>query len=424
MAHSVHVEVDGLDAGREYFYRFRAGGFQSPSGRALTLPPPGMETAATSFATVGCQRWEYGHFTALKHLADEYVDFVFHSGDYIYEYGQIKEDEPEGRKFPVIRRMPQDYGLVTSLTEYRNRFALYKTDPALQLAHAASPFVVSFDDHDVRDGWSGDFLDAGAEYSAAFLKRRAAAFRAWYEHMPLRRAQRPKAAEIQAYRRFRIGDLATINVLDTRQYRTPPPCGRKAWQPCENARAPGSSMLGARQEQWLIDDLRSSGTRWNVLAQQVMMMQWRRKAEGGIQINTDQWDGAEDARARLLGAAADSNASGLVIVSGDIHSNCAGDLRRNFDAEGSPATGVEFVGTSISSGGDGSDNPASLERMRSLNPHISFFNNQRGYVVHTVTRESWEADFRVVEKVSVPDSPIKTRKVLVSERRNPGIRGA
>jgi alkaline phosphatase D len=419
-AHSVHVEVSGLAPAREYFYRFSAGGVQSPIGRAKTLPVVGAATRQVKFAAVGCQRWEHGFFTAFQHLAAERLDFVVHYGDYIYEYAQIKEPKPDQT---IARLMPVDYPAARTLADYRNRYAVYKSDADLQAAHASAPFVVSFDDHEVANNWAGQFADGSVQPNPtpAFLSRRAAALQAWYEHMPVRQALRPNAASIAAYRRLVIGDLATLFVLDTRQYRTAQPCS-DGWQNCPAALDPALGLLGATQERWLFDGLKMTKTLWNVLAQQVMMMQIQRgKASSNPETHMDKWDGAVAGRNRLFAAIEASKSPGMVTLTGDIHNNWAGNLKRNFDAETSPTLGVEFVATSITSGGDGSDSRKGIGSLMSDNPHVKFFNNQRGYVRHTVDASRWQADFRVVEKVTLAGQPVKTRKTLISELANPGI---
>jgi alkaline phosphatase D len=224
------------------------------------------------------------------------------------------------------------------------------------------------------------------------------------------------------HRRFTVGDLATLHVLDTRQYRTAPPCG-DGWRTCLDARHPKRSLLGEAQESWLFAGLADSRTRWNVLAQQVMMMQLTRKSEdgNGLELHTDRWDGAPAGRDRLFDVIEQRRLPGMVTLTGDIHSNWAGDLKRDFASERSATLGVEFVATSIASGGDGSDGRSRLAAVRSANPHIKFFNNQRGYVRHTVRRDHWQADFRVLASVRQPDALVATRQSLTTLRDRPGV---
>ncbi len=208
-AHSVHVDVQGLEPGREYFYRFVADGERSPIGRTRTAP--GLGVGAMKFAVVSCQSWHAGFYTAYKHLANENPDVILHLGDYIYEFATDPVGGPRNTPIPASAQLPSE-----SLDQYRQRYALYKTDPDLQAAHAVAPFVVTWDDHEVVNNYA-DLATPTAE--ADFLVRRANAYRAYWENMPLRPLHQPKGKDMQLYRRFRYGDLVEFNVLDTRQYR-------------------------------------------------------------------------------------------------------------------------------------------------------------------------------------------------------------
>lgn len=419
VAHSVHVEVAGLEPGREYFYRFTASGEESPVGRARTFPAPGATAAEIRFAVAGCQQYEDGFYTAWRHIANERLDFVFHYGDYIYEYSARPQ-----RKRPIVRTLPGIAAESYSLDEYRIRYAAYKLDPDLQAAHAASPFVMSFDDHEVDNNWAGDISEQNTPVEQ-FLLRRACAFQAWYEHMPLRRAQLPRGPDILAHRRLQVGSLISMNVLDTRQHRSDQPCGDGARADCAEARAPDRTMLGAAQERWLYEGLRSPGARWTLLAQQVPMVQRDLDPDPSVRrLHMDKWDGASAARDRLLAAVAEARLANLIVVTGDIHHNCVGELKRDFADPASATLGVEFVATSISSGGDGSDTTARLRALLQQDPHLKFYNNQRGYVRHVVGPKRWQADYRVLDRVSVPDGAVSTRASFVVEDGRPGVTGA
>lgn len=409
--HSVHVEVAGLEPGREYFYRFVAGGEASPTGRTKTLPALGSPVGGIRFASAGCQKYEDGYYTAWRHVASERVDFVFHYGDYIYEYNSVQS----ARKLPVIRKVPGVTDESYSLDEYRVRYAAYKLDADLQAAHASAPFVMSFDDHEVDNNWAGDISSQNTPVEL-FLLRRASAFQAWYENLPLRHAQIPRGPDILAYRRLLIGDLVAMNVLDTRQYRSDQPCGDGARSDCAEARHPSRTMLGPVQEQWLYEGFRRSPARWTLLAQQVPIIQRDTNRDPAIYAtHMDKWDGAVAARERLLGAAADALLRNLVVVTGDVHHNCAGELKRDYAQPDAPSVGVEFIGTSITSNGDGSDTTPRFDDLLRQDPHIKFYNNQRGYVLHTVDRKRWQADYRVLDQVSVPNGNVSTRASFVVE---------
>ena len=415
MGHAVHVELTGLEPARDYFYQFAVGGERSAVGRSRTFPRAGAPLAQLRFGVAGCQRYEAGLYTAYRRIAAERFDFVYHYGDYIYEYRSVK---PGSLPYPVVRVMPDEPGETFTLADYRHRYALHQLDADLQAAHASTPFIMSFDDHEVANNWAGDVPDKPATREA-FLLRRAAAFQAWYEHMPLRRAQLPKGPDILAYRRLMVGDLLAVNVLDTRQFRSDQPCGDGNKANCAEALEPHRTMLGDKQEQWLYDSFGTAAARWTLLAQQVPLMRADRDPDPAVFApSMDKWDGAVAARDRLFAAVESAKLRNLVVVDGDVHFNCAGELKKNFADEKSATLGVEFVATSISSNGDGYDTSKRHAALMQQDPHIKFYNGQRGYVRHVVTPERWQADYQVLDKVTVPDGRMTTRRSFVVENGN------
>jgi len=414
LGHSVHIEVEGLQPARDYFYQFRIGRERSRTGRARTLPAANERLAQVRFGVAGCQRYEDGYFTAFRRLASERFDFVFHYGDYIYEYRVARLGE---RAVPVVRVMPGEPDECYTLDDYRHRYSLYQLDPDLQAAHASAPFVMSYDDHEVDNNWAGDTTEEQTP-SELFLLRRAAAFQAWYEHLPLRRAQLPRGPDILAYRRFTVGDLLSVNVLDTRLYRSPQACatGPRVQTNCSEAFAPDRTMLGETQERWLYGGFREPRQRWTLLAQQVMMARLdRNTGTGPFTRSLDKWDGASAARDRLLAAVEQAKLRNMIVVTGDIHQNWTAELKKDFLDEKTPALGVEFVATSIASVGDGYDINDNYRSVLRKNPHMKFFNAQRGYVRHVVTPARWQADYQILDKVSVPDGQLSTRRSFVVE---------
>ncbi len=420
-AHSVHVEVEGLEPGRVYFYRFRAAGTESATGRARTLPAPGAPVSQLRFASAGCQQWEAGYYTAWRRIAEEAFDFVIHYGDYIYE-AAVSVADNHGRPHPRV--MPPDFGRCLTLSDYRRRYALYKSDPDLQAAHAACAFLSSFDDHEVANNWAAD-RDSKKTAGAVFLSRRAAAFQAWYEHMPVRRALLPHGPNISAYRSFRIGNLAEVAMLDTRQYRSYQTCG-EPFASCQEAAAPGRTMLGEAQERWLEETLRAAKGTWQILAQQVLFSQldWRSfpgHHGAGPQFRMDTWDGASAGRRRVLDILSDARAANPVVLTGDSHKALALEIARDGQ---DPCLGVEFLATSISSGGDGKQTLKNQDAIFRDNPRLKFLGDERGYTRHAVTPKRWQADFRAVQKVSTPGAPVVTRKSFIVEAGHPGLVGA
>ncbi|HEX9808319.1 MAG TPA: alkaline phosphatase D family protein [Alphaproteobacteria bacterium] len=416
-AHAVHVEVGGLRPGRPYHYRFTAGGAASEIARTRTAPAAEAPVATLRFASCGCQSYESGFYTALRRLAEEELDFVVHTGDYIYEGARRP-----GRRRLAVRPHP-DHDCVT-LEQYRLRYALYKADPDLRAAHAAHPFLCVFDDHEVANDWGGDGAPGGAR-GAAFLARRAAAFRAYWEHMPLRRAQRPAGAALRLYRRLAFGRLVSLNLCDTRQYRTPPPCAGKIAERCAADSDPRARMLGRDQSRWLADGLARSHARWNVIAQQVPMMAFDRgTGSGPARHNMDAWDGYRAARGRLLRFLAAAEIANPVVLAGDLHRAAAAALAGGAPDPAAPALATEFVNTSISSGGDGRAITRTTRNWLARNPHVGFIGGLRGYCRFTVTSDAWQTDFRVLDRVTVAGAPARTGASFAVEAGRPGAVGA
>jgi alkaline phosphatase D len=423
---AVHVEVGGLAPGRPYWYRFRAAGEASPVGRTRTAPAPGAAVPRLRFVNAGCQHFEHGHFTAWRHVAEEpELDLVVHYGDYIYEYRGARPGGPPGWG-PAVRAHEGDETI--TLDDYRRRHAQYRMDPDLAAAHAAHPFLVSFDDHEVDNNWAGlvSEEDGGRRFPVAvppevFALRVQAALQAWYEHMPLRRSALPRGPAILAHRRIRWGRLAEIHVLDTRQHRDDQPCGDGIREPCAEVARPDAQMLGAAQERWLLDGLAASDATWQVLAQQVVVMPL--VSPGGT-VGLDSWGGYPAARARLLAGMAERRVANPVVLTGDLHHAMAGTLHAVPGDPGSPAVATEFVATSISSGGDGSEQTPRLAAALPLNPHIAFLNSRRGYCLHEATPGRMEVAFRAVSAVTRPGAPREDRGRLVVEAGRPGPQAA
>jgi len=410
--HSVHVEVEGLKPDRWYWYEFRVGHDVSPRGRSRTLGATDLPVERTSplrIAVASCQHFEAGLYTAFDHMAREAPDLVFHLGDYIYE--------GRGGDGGVRRHVG---GELMNLTDYRNRHAQYKTDPMLQAAHEAAPWVVTWDDHEFDNNCANDISEEPGVDPADFLIRRAAAYQAYYEHMPLRAACIPKGPDMQLHRRVRHGNLIDFHVLDTRQFRTDQPNGDGLKPQGTEALDPAATLLGEAQRDWLLGNLTNSPARWNVLAQQVMMARVDRVAGEAQGFSMDQWPGYEAERRALLKAFVERGVSNPVVLTGDIHSNWANELIADFDDLDSKAVGSEFVCSSISSGGDGEAKPAYLESLVSENPFVKHHDRERGYVSCTIAPGEWRTDYRTVPYVSRPGAPLETHASFVVENGRPG----
>ena len=416
LAHSLHVEVDGLAPGREYFYRFRLGRYESAVGRALTCPAAEASPESLRFAFASCAHYEQGFFSAYRHMAADRPDLVFMLGDYIYEdsWGDRRV-----RQFDTLEAI--------TLEDYRHRYTQYRTDPDLQAAHAACPWLVTWDDHEVDNDYVGltseHELCGGAAVREAFPARRAAAYQAWYEHMPVRPSRLDPEMAIRIYGATNWGRLARFYVLDTRQYRSVQVCpaaptaercdfakGRKILfggagganfidpneAHCKAALADESrTVLGEAQEQWLDGALAESGAAWNLLAQNVLLMTVAEGTTDAPRLYSDAWAGYPPARERLFAMLAEHRAANPVVLTGDIHSFWVNDLT---NAAGRPV-GVELVTSSIAT--STYDKSATLP----LNPGAKFHDGtHNGYVRCELRRDALRADIVAIVDRTDPAS--------------------
>lgn len=412
--HAVHVDCTGLQPHRPYWYRFHAGGATSETGCARTLPAPGARIDRLAIASVGCQNYESGFFTAYAHVAAEpELDAVFHYGDYIYEMGR-QERNPQR-----IHASDEIY----SLEDYRRRYAQYKQDPDLRAAHARAAFIASFDDHEIDDNWAAAFgKDDGA--TAAFAARKAAALQAWREHMPVRAALQPGHGQ-RYFRRFDFGDLARMHVLDTRSHRSEQLGGGQSGPVARIDDVSSRTMLGQEQEAWLGEGL-SAEHGWNFIAQQVLAMPFdvRQDGETAPAYSTDNWNGYPAARRRMADMIAQRDLRNVVIGSGDMHQHVVGYLPTDPDDPASPALASEFLASSITSGGSGSPRHAFQQDTLTHNPNMMLLNNQRGYQLYRLTPQSWVANIKVMDQVDTPGGQLETLASFVVEPDRAGPQAA
>ncbi|MFC6014994.1 alkaline phosphatase D family protein [Plantactinospora solaniradicis] len=414
LAHSVHVEVDGLRPDGEFFYRFRYRHDVSPTGRTRTAPSAQAAGGSLAYAFASCQSWDSGYYPSYRHMAEEDLDLVLHLGDYVYEGGIPADGGYRRTATPeVLRAAPRD------VTRWRMQYALYKSDPDLQAAHARFPWMVTWDDHEVQN----DYANTQSQYEGDIGALRAAAYQAWYEHQPVRTQAMPGVRGPRIYRRLRWGRLAQLDLVDGRQYRSVPPCGWGEADACADAYDPAVTMLGAEQERWLYAGLASSSARWNILGSNVMLARLDHDGAAGERLWHDAWDGYPAARNRLTEAWVRHDVSNPVVVTGDWHSTFVNDILRDFDDPSSPVVASEIVGTSISSNGDGDVYGPYYGPMIKFNPHIRFFDgDRRGYVRCQLDRSELRADLRMVSTVSRPDAPESTYASFVVENGRPGAR--
>jgi alkaline phosphatase D len=409
-AHTVHIEVDGLRPARDYWYRFRTGHYQSPVARTRTAPAP-TSLAPLFFASSSCAHWEHGYFTVYRHIADAAPDVIFCLGDYYYEGGP--------RYHPPLSAIVRTHAghRCHSLSDYRLRHAQYKTDPDLQAAHAAAPWLVIPDDHEVENNWAGDHA-ARPKDQHRFLRMRTAAYRAYWEHMPLRRVSRPHGSHMQLFRTVNWGALATFHLLDTRQFRDAQSCGSGVQPLCAPSPDATRTMLGAAQESWLAGALAKSTAHWDVLAQQVMLTSTARDFNGAgavvppDTVNVDCWDGYPAARDRLFDSVRAASLRNFVVLTGDVHKHWAADIPGLLD--GLPI-GSELVTSSVTSGGDGEPEPRWVTEAQHRHPNLHYYDGRRGWIGGHLTTDRLRADYHVVQRVSTPfwpDSVAATYEVL------------
>ncbi len=413
-AHSVHAEPAGLEPGRWYWYRFRALGQASRSGRTRTAPAPDAD-ATLSLALASCQRWDHGHWAAWRHAAAQSLDLVAFVGDYIYEYPS-----------PPTALRRHHGGLLRTLEQYRARYAQYKSDPALQDAHAACPWLLVWDDHEVENDHAGGHptTPLGADMGTL----RAAAYQAYWEHQPFAKAQRPRGPDMRIFGRLDWGRLARIHLLDDRQYRDaqacPPPLRSSGsatvnLKDCPALVDPARTLLGPEQERWLADGW-SPDRPWNLVAQQTLMARFTSRAEGRFW--TDGWDGYPAARDRLLRSVVDRRAAGVVVLGGDVHAHHVADLKLDWNDPRAPIIASEFCGTSISSHGR---EQRLLDAARAHNPHMHLArSDQRGYMAFQLDSRRLNAQVLAVDQPDDPQSPVHVSARFVVDPRRPGPQAA
>ena len=398
LAHSVRVEVRGLQPDRVYHYRFRVGAHVSATGRTRTFPVPGSPVSSLRLATLSCQSLVAGRFAALRHLAQTDHDVVLHLGDYIYE--------SPGPEFPAagVDRRHRPFREARTLEDYRVRHAQYRLDPDLQAAHASAPFLCVPDDHDVVNNMAGRRGRNGREDPETFGPRLAAAYQAYYEHLPLRRTSRPRGPAMRLHRRFEYGDLVRVMLLDTRQHRSPQVPGPRFQPLSRAARDPSRTMLGRRQERWLQDSLATSSATWNVVGQQIYLAALDLGGGERRLFNNDKWDGYPAARRRLTGFLADARPRNPVFLGGDVHAAMVNDITDGPDHDG-PVVASEFLGSSVSSGKG--NNPV-FEAALAKNPQVRYYDGRRrGYLSCTVTPEQWRGDIWFVDAPLDAGSPVR-----------------
>lgn len=417
-AHSVHLKLRGLAPGREYWYSFAVGDHESPLGRTRTADP---SSTTARLALASCQNWQSGFYAAYNDMAGWAPDCVIHVGDYIYEGGigtiGTRQVEKPGETLTFRTVRLHNSAEIVTLRDYRNRYGLYKSDPALQAAHAASPWIVAMDDHEVDNNWAAEIpQDPWAQTPLEFQVRKIAAFQAWYEHMPVERPPVLSGLEsqLQMFDAYRFGP-AKVHLLDTRQYRSDQyldeeTCGSgynsQGRVVCAEQNQAARTVLGLNQEKWLARELRGSDAAFNVLASQIWMAPYHyNAAQEPAAVNTDSWDGYDAARARLFQTLGQDVAN-PVVVSGDWHCGAAMTIHAEPGNMKSRPIAHEFASTGISSDAGWMHE---MDHMRGANPHVGYLNARKhGYCRFDVSARDWTTVFRTVDDAYDPASSCST----------------
>lgn len=399
--HSVHVAVTGLESDRWYFYRFRCGDAESRVGRTRTAPAADAAIDRFVFAVASCQHYEQGFYSAYRDMAERDLDLVIHLGDYIYEvsYGTH-----------LVRRHSAGWP-PTLLNEYRDRHAQYKSDPHLQAAHANFPWLAVWDDHEVINNYADDDAPS-AVGGEKFLRQRAAAYQAWYEHMPVPPVTSRDFSSFRIYGRHGFGQLLDVAMLDTRQYRS---------APLEAAIAtdtPERTLLGEAQEAWFDETLNAARAKWTIIAQQSLLSERDTKGGEATGYNLDGWDGYPSARTRLLDSIRAAELANPLVIGGDLHAFYAADVKDDFADPDSPTRASEFVAGSITSDGPSDE---SIATALAENPHLKFASREHGYAVLSLSPEMAQADFVAVSDRKDPDASAAVFKSFAVLDGKPGV---
>lgn len=403
--HSVHVDATGLDPATVHYYRFKVGDYTSPVGRARTLPDGRVDRLR--LAVANCQMYETGAWAAYRHMATTDLDLVLHLGDYIYEYPGVPG-----------ARMSQPDHFVMSLADYRLRYASYHLDPHLQAAHAATPFVVTWDDHEVANNYMGDVVPGTPD--GGDLDRKAAAYQAWWENIPVR-LDPPDGSVLAVHRNFTVGDLARIHVLDERQHADLPPCRPEPhdttdFGDCADREGQDRTRLGAEQEAWLKEGLAEGGVTWNLLGNPVVLAGVDAGAvDGDPAFYLDVWDGFPQARQRLIEQL--SAADNPVVLTGDYHQGMVLDVHRTPFDQNSPVVAPEFMAPPISS-------VLFSQDVSPRTPHLREQTNRHGYLEVEVTPDRLTARYQVVADVADAASSVTTSSTWVVDAGDPVSRPA
>ncbi|TAK91637.1 MAG: phosphodiesterase, partial [Aquabacterium sp.] len=313
-----------------------------------------------------------------------------------------------------------------TLGDYRAHHASYKLDPDLKACHAAHPWLLVWDDHEVANDYAGD-TNPDLSDQQAFLRVRAAAYQAYFEHLPVSPTRAPVGAAMRMHDRYEWGQLAEIWTIDGRQFRDAHVCsgihapasGKALWH-CQAAEAPERTLMGYDQENWLADGLASSERAWKLIAQPTQIAPGVLNTTAGPLLYADGWDAYPAARERLMGAIAQPRVPDVVCLSGDVHRHVAANLRLNPLDRTSPIVASEFVTTSLSSKGLSEFLSGMIQRSNPDLLHVR--GDERGYALLDVSPRQLSCEFRGTPHPARPDSRLRTQARFVVDRGVPGPR--
>lgn len=418
--YAVHAEVTGLAPAQAYVYRFRIGRHEA-GGTTRTAPAASVMADRLRLCFCSCAEYENELYFAYGHMADEKPDLIVHLGDYIYEetYDRYykKGLDTRARRLTFDRDQP-----LRTLAQYRRRYAEHKTDPMLQRAHAAAPWVMTWDDHEVANDYAGG--NSANAKETDFLQRRIAAYRAYFENMPIRLSTLPvREGRRQLYRGFDFGRLMSLQMLDERQYRDPQACrfdklpGGKNVGLADCAQLESNrTILGTAQERWIAGQLAASKSRWNLLAQGVMFAHLETRNDPKLKgrrdphMWNDTWSGYLPARQRMIELLAQNKAKNPVVVSGDIHAHFVNRIYRDWRKPGADLVAPELVVAAVSSFARDLTPIVSDERNKDV---VAFYDaKSNGYVRCDVTPDAIEATMvRLTNKNRADGTSIADRSV-------------
>ncbi len=406
-AHSVHVAVDGLRDGASWFYRFMAGDATSPVGRTRTPPAADADVARLRIALASCQHYEQGAFAVQREITGrDDIDFVLFVGDYIYESTN-----------PRYRVRAHEGPVPTTLDGYRARHAHYKLDADLRAAHVAHPWQLMWDDHEVENDYAGE-RGPMTDDAAAFIGRRAAAYKAYFEHLPVAPSRAPSGASMRMHDRLAWGRLADLWLLDARQYRSPQACtvpgrGGMPLYECDGFADASRSVFGREQERWLYEGLGGSKRRWKLIAQASQLSPSGVVTPLGRSLYSDSWDGYGPARERLLGAIGEHRLDNVMFLGGDVHRHLAANLRLRTGDARSPVVAREFVTSSLTTRGI---SETLTEAMRRDNPDIVHArSDERGYALIDIRVDRVACEFRATRFPVAADAKLHRQAAFVAE---------